>query len=110
MARILAAAKPARLDVTTVADDESWDMRARLSVTITPADIGKRVTVRMRHHGPEARAADVVGVLEAWRDGRLTITRRDGQRRVVAEEDLLAARVVPVPRPRNAAGPSQDTA
>ena len=79
-------------------------MRARLSVTISPADVGKRVTVRMRHHGPEARAADVVGMLEAWQDGRLTITRRDGERRVVAEADLLAARVVQPPRPRGRSG------
>jgi hypothetical protein len=70
-------------------------MRARLAVTITPADVGRRVTVRMRYRGPEAHATDVVGVLESWRDGRLTITRRDGEQRVVAEEDLLAARVVP---------------
>jgi len=70
-------------------------MRARLAVTITPADVGSRVTVRMRYSGPEARATDVVGVLESWRDGRLTITRRDGEQRIVAEEDLLAARVVP---------------
>ena len=82
-------------------------MRARLSVAITTADIGKRVTVRMRHHGPEARAADVVGVLEAWHDGRLTIARRDGERRIVAEEDLLAGRVVPPARPRKAGGRSQ---
>lgn len=70
-------------------------MRARLSVTITPGDVGKRVTIRARHHGPEARAVDVVGVLDAWADGRLTVTRRDGRQQAVAEADLLAARVIP---------------
>jgi hypothetical protein len=77
-------------------------MRARLTVTITPADVGRRVTVRARYHGPDAVAVDVVGVLDAWHDGRLTITRRDGQQRVVAEEDLLAARVVPTAASRRA--------
>jgi hypothetical protein len=75
-------------------------MRARLSVAITPADVGSRVTIRARHHGPEAGAVDVVGVLESWEGGRLTVVRRDGQRRVVAAADLLAARVVPPPPPR----------
>lgn len=79
-------------------------MRARLAVTITPDDVGRRVTVRARHHGPDAAAVDVVGLLEAWRDGRLEIVRRDGQRRIVAEADLLAAKVVPAPRPRGSSG------
>jgi len=70
-------------------------MRARLSVTITPDDVGSRVTIRARHHGPEAAAVDVVGLLDAWEAGRLTVTRRDGQQRVIAEADLLAARKIP---------------
>lgn len=71
-------------------------MRARLAVRITPADVGARVTVRVRHHGPEAAVADVVGVLRSWQDGALTIERRDGTSRTVAQDDLVAARVVPV--------------
>jgi hypothetical protein len=78
-----------------VAITKAVDMRARLAVTITPADIGRRVTIRARYHGPDAGAIDVVGVLDAWHDGRLTITRHDGQRRVVAQGDLLAAKVIP---------------
>lgn len=72
-------------------------MRARLVVSVTPADVGRRVTVRARYHGPRARAIDVVGILEQWRDGTLTITRRDGTTAHVAEADLLAARVVDEP-------------
>lgn len=94
------------ISISTVVT-KACNMRARLSVTITPADVGKRVTIRMRHHGPEARAADVVGVLEAWHDGTLTITRRDGEQRTVAEDDLLAARVVPAAPARKAPGPSR---
>ena len=72
-------------------------MRARLAVTITADDVGRRVTIRARHHGPEATATDVVGTLDSWDQGILTVTRRDGTRRRIAETDLLAARVVPQP-------------
>jgi hypothetical protein len=75
-------------------------MRARLSVTITPDDIGSRVTVRARHHGPEASVYDVVGVLAAWSDGQLTIVRRNGEQRQVPQRDLLAGKVVPPAPPR----------
>jgi hypothetical protein len=67
---------------------------ARLTVRITPADVGVRVTVRARHHGPEASVADHVGVLRSWDDGVLTIERRDGSLRTVAQDDLIAGRVV----------------
>lgn len=74
---------------------------ARLAVRITPDDVGARVTVRARNHGPGASAVDAVGVLDDWRDGHLHITRRDGSTTIVAEGDLLAARVVPeAPPPR----------
>ncbi len=74
-------------------------LHARLEVRITPDDIGARITVRARHHGPDASAVDVVGVLRDWRDGQLQITRRNGSTTIVTEEDLLAARVVPQPPP-----------
>ena len=85
-------------------------MRARLAVTITPDDVGRRVSVRVRYHGPDARAADVVGMLNAWEEGNLTITRRDGQQRVIAERDLLAGRVVPSIVRRGGAGPPPQSA
>jgi hypothetical protein len=75
-------------------------MRARLVVRITPDDVGRRVSVRARHHGPEASTVDVVGVLERWDGGELVLTRRDGTTAAVAEADLLAGRVVPPPPPR----------
>jgi hypothetical protein len=81
-------------------------MHARLAVRISPADVGARVTVRARHHGPEAAVADVVGVLRSWRHGVLTIERRDGTTRTVAQDDLVAARVVPVPPDRRRTAPS----
>jgi len=65
---------------------------ARLVVSITPDDVGRRVTVRRRV--PEGYR-DVVGVLEEWRDGVLRIRKRDGTVVHVAESTLAAARVVP---------------
>lgn len=81
-------------------------LRARLAVRITPADIGARVTVRARHHGPEAAVADHVGVLRSWDDGVLTIERRDGSFRTVAQDELVAGRVVASAPARRPAAPS----
>jgi plasmid stability protein len=75
-------------------------LRARLTVRITPDDVGARVSVRALHHGPEAGMTDVVGVLRAWDDGALTIERRDGSTATVAVADLVAGRVVPAPPAR----------
>jgi hypothetical protein len=81
-------------------------MRARLAVRISVADVGARVTVRARHDGPEAAMADVVGVLRSWDDGVLTIERRDGTLRTVAQDDLVAGRVVPTDPVRRRDRPS----
>lgn len=74
-------------------------MGARLRVAITPADVGARVTVRARTGaGERARFTDVVGVLEAWEDGQLTLRRRDGEVVTVAADSLVAGKVVPPPQ------------
>ncbi len=65
---------------------------ARLVVAITPADAGKRVTTRRVVPGG---FRDAVGVLESWRDGVLAVRKRDGTLVEIAEESLVAARVVP---------------
>ncbi|MEV0587425.1 hypothetical protein [Nonomuraea sp. NPDC050310] len=70
-------------------------MAARLVVAITPADVGARVTTRRRV--PEG-LTDAVGVLESWDDGVLAVRKRDGTLVLIAEETLVAAKVVP-PRP-----------
>jgi hypothetical protein len=75
-------------------------MRARLTVRITPADVGARVSVRALHDGPEAGMVDVVGVLRDWSDQALTIERRDGSTTTVAVAAIVAGRVVPPPPPR----------
>lgn len=70
-------------------------MRARLVVRISPADVGRRVSVRSRLHGEAQAATDALGVLRSWTDGVLVVERRDGTRAVIAEADLLAGRPVP---------------
>ncbi|GAA3442151.1 hypothetical protein Pve01_61540 [Planomonospora venezuelensis] len=67
---------------------------ARLNITITPADVGKRVTTRRRV--PEG-FRDAVGELEFWRDGVLGVRRRDGSLVEIPEETLAAAKVVMKP-------------
>ncbi|MBP2707668.1 hypothetical protein JOL79_28185 [Microbispora sp. RL4-1S] len=64
----------------------------RYVISITPADVGRRVTTRRRVPGG---LSDAVGVLEAWRDGALTVRKRDGTLVEIPEETLVAARVVP---------------
>jgi hypothetical protein len=67
----------------------------RMSVTITPSDVGRRVTVRRRV--PEG-FRDVVGELVSWSgDGVLTVRRRDGELVEFRQETMAAAKVVPPP-------------
>jgi hypothetical protein len=75
---------------------------ARLNVTLTSSDVGKRVTTRRRV--PEG-FRDAVGELEFWRDGVLGVRKRDGTLVEISEETLVAAKVVPgPPRGRTAEG------
>ena len=68
---------------------------ALLVVRITPADVGRRVTVR--HRLGASTLTDVVGRLVAWEGGVLLVERRDGTVTAVAEADVVAAKVVPDP-------------
>ena len=61
-------------------------------MTVTPADVGSRVTLRRTVEGG---VSDVVGVLESWASGALAVRRRDGSLVTVAEASLLAGKVVP---------------
>ncbi|MGH8898903.1 MAG: hypothetical protein ACRDZ4_18250 [Egibacteraceae bacterium] len=81
-------------------------LRGRYVVSISPGDVGKRVTVRSRTHAPpgEPSTTDTVGVLCSWSAGILHIERRDGTVAVIAEVDLLAARAIRAGR-SNPSGP-----
>ncbi|MEU6671598.1 GNAT family N-acetyltransferase [Streptomyces sp. NPDC046727] len=79
----------------------------RLEVRITPADVGKRVSVRRMGEpgaGPE-KFTDTVGVLTSWDGGVLMITRRDGERVRIPESALVAGKVVPA-APARRRGPA----
>jgi len=74
---------------------------ALLVVRITPADVGRRVSVRHRYDA--TTLTDVVGQLLAWTDGVLRVERRDGEVVDIAVDDVVAAKVVPPspqPHPR----------
>ncbi|MGW1005172.1 GNAT family N-acetyltransferase [Streptomyces sp. NPDC002520] len=76
-------------------------------VRITPADVGKRVSVRRLAEAGTGveKFTDTVGVLTSWDDGVLMITRRDGSRVRIAESALVAGKVVPA-APARRRGPA----
>ncbi|MEV6396873.1 GNAT family N-acetyltransferase [Streptomyces sp. NPDC051907] len=83
----------------------------RLEVRITPADVGKRVSVRCLT-GPGAgteKFTDTVGVLTSWYEGVLLITRRSGDSVRIPESSLVAGKVVPS-APARRRGPAADFA
>jgi hypothetical protein len=72
---------------------------ARLVVTVTPADVGQRVSLRRRL--PTGEYSDVVGVLESWSDGVLLVRRRTDELVEIPEGIVVAGKVVPpAPPPR----------
>ncbi|WP_228181578.1 GNAT family N-acetyltransferase [Streptomyces anulatus] len=79
----------------------------RLEVRITPADVGKRVSVRRRtdNGGPGAEFTDVVGVLTSWNNGVLSITRKSGESVHIVETSVAAGKVVPA-APARRRGPA----
>ncbi|MFE2290431.1 GNAT family N-acetyltransferase [Streptomyces sp. NPDC059452] len=84
-----------------------FTMGGRLEVRITPADVGKRVSVRRRSEGGGAGAefTDTVGVLTSWDDGVVAITRRSGESVRIVESSLVAGKVVPA-APARRRGPA----
>lgn len=79
----------------------------RLEVRITPADVGKRVSVRrLPERGARgAKFTDTVGVLTSWDDGVLSITSKGGESVRIAESSLVAGKIVP-PAPARRRGPA----
>jgi hypothetical protein len=71
---------------------------ARLVVSVTPADVGQRVSLRRRL--PTGGYSDVVGILESWSRGILVVRRRDDELIEVPESALAAGKVVPPLPPR----------
>ncbi|MFF7873374.1 GNAT family N-acetyltransferase [Streptomyces californicus] len=79
----------------------------RLDVRITPADVGKRVSVRCRTEsgGAGAEFTDTVGVLTSWDRGVLSITRKSGEAVRIVESSLVAGKTVPA-APARRRGPA----
>jgi len=65
----------------------------RYEMSITPADVGSRVSVRRTL--AEGGMSDAVGVLESWRNGVLKVRRKDGTVVEITQESLVAGKVVP---------------
>lgn len=70
---------------------------ARLSIRITPADVGKRVSVRQLTSSADEKSTyrDTIGVLTSWDAGVVSITRGNGELVRIAESVLVAGKVVP---------------
>ncbi|MGN9792463.1 GNAT family N-acetyltransferase [Streptomyces sp. OZ13] len=81
----------------------------RLEIRISPADVGKRVSVRRLSNAeaPVAKFTDTVGVLTSWTGGVLVITRRTGESVRIPESSLVAGKVVPA-EPARRRGPAAD--
>ncbi|MFF2325162.1 MULTISPECIES: GNAT family N-acetyltransferase [unclassified Streptomyces] len=79
----------------------------QLEVRITPADVGKRVSVRRTwERGPQGpKFTDTVGVLTSWDSGVLSITTKGGDSVNIAESTLVAGKVVPA-APARRRGPA----
>lgn len=73
-------------------------LRGRLVHRITRDDVGRRVSLRITL--PEGGFTDIVGVVESWSEGTLTVRRRDESTVEVAENAIVASRVVPPVPPR----------
>jgi hypothetical protein len=84
---------------TSSGPGRQWYAGVRLVVTVTPADVGQRVSLRRRL--PTGEYSDVVGVLESWSAGTLLVRRRNGELVEVPEEIVVAGKVVPpMPPPK----------
>ncbi|WP_443034037.1 GNAT family N-acetyltransferase [Streptomyces sp. CA2R106] len=77
----------------------------RLEIRITPADVGKRVSVRQVVQVTDGHPTftDTVGVLASWDTGVVCVTRRTGETVRIEEEALVAGKVVP-PAPARRGG------
>ncbi|MFD8470144.1 GNAT family N-acetyltransferase [Streptomyces cyaneofuscatus] len=84
-----------------------FTMGGRLEVRITPADVGKRVSVRRRSvgGGTGVEFTDTVGVLTSWDDGVVAITPKSGESVHIVESTLVAGKVVPA-APARRRGPA----
>ncbi|MCL2552315.1 MAG: GNAT family N-acetyltransferase [Actinomycetia bacterium] len=84
----------------------------RLEIRITPADVGKRVSVRQLVEIVDGHPTftDTVGVLASWDADVVCVTRRSGETVRIARASLVAGKVVPPAPRRRARGVPEVTA
>ena len=70
----------------------------RYAREVGPGDAGMRISLRRRY--PDGQLGDLLGVLESWTDGVVTVVRASGERVVVPEADVVATRRIPPPPAR----------
>lgn len=70
----------------------------RLEIRITPADVGKRVSVRrLLQDGPQGpKFTDTVGVLTSWDNGVVSVTPKSGESVRILESSLVAGKTITV--------------
>ena len=70
----------------------------RYAREVGPGDAGMRISLRRRF--PDGMYGDVLGVLESWTEGVVTVVRASGERVVLDEADVVATRRIPPPPAR----------
>jgi 8-oxo-dGTP pyrophosphatase MutT (NUDIX family) len=84
-----------------VSSPRPGELRARYVRRVTPADVGRRVSIRSVVDGPDEgpKVTDLVARLLAFDDDTMLLVDRDGQLHVLDPARVVASRVVP-PHPR----------
>lgn len=70
----------------------------RYAQEVGPGDAGVRISLRRRY--PDGQLGDILGMLESWVDGVVTVVRATGERVTIPESDVLATRRIPPPPAR----------
>jgi hypothetical protein len=84
-------------------------VRFRLEVRLTAADVGSRVVIRWRRPSDAGdEVADVLGILEATDDGSFSVRKASGDLEIIPRERALAGKIVPpAARRKRPAGPGE---
>lgn len=77
-------------------------MGVQFTNSVSKADVGQRVTVRVQL--PGGKFSDTIGVLEDWTHGVLRIRKRDDSVVNVTAADIVASKIVGDPPVRRSAG------
>ena len=70
----------------------------RYAREVGPGDADVRISLRRRY--PDGQLGDVLGMLESWAGGVVTVVRSDGTHVTIPEADVVATRRIPPPPAR----------